>query len=552
MERFLRLSISGQITLVIMGLLLLDFCIYTVIPKENSHLVVALYTLTEIASVALFLMITRWLLKPFKNIISTIEKLQSGQMDSRIRLDDRYNKILRKEIKQCEQRDIEIVNQLHDTFQEIFQGQYRIDENKLITVGDTTAPALYLNDELITGNSTFLDAYTDRTQYPATYFVNQGNGFTRVSSTLLNGQGQRIIGTHIGDWHPAYNLLCNGDKYYGHARLFGKRYYCCYVPILQNSKTIGAWVVLIPRIQPEFKNEFFPLTLQINRLLDSQSKLMDRLQHSGDVLSEHSAQLSNDVSGVNQSAHIQKDSSLRVNEMMQSLNQQVEGLLENSAKALDIAQHADAESGSSRQVITMVLHSIKTFADNLENVTEIVQGLVDESDRMSKIVLVINNLTEQTNLLALNAAIEAARAGEAGRGFAVVADEVRSLANSTRESADEIGHSISSVQTRAQQTATVINQENDSIKNSLQTAEIAGSALDMITEAVRSINEVNTLNRDLCTGQVEYVHSTTNSVNEISDVADQVLKSSENIKRSAEELTGLANEYNEMLSQYKS
>ena len=162
----------------------------------------------------------------------------------------------------------------------------------------------------------------------------------------------------------------------------------------------------------------------------------------------------------------------------------------------------------------------------------------------------IHNLTEQTNLLALNAAIEAARAGESGRGFAVVADEVRSLANRTRESASEIHDSISNVQEKAQQTSAVISKENNEIKNSLETAAMAGEALDHITNAVNSISDVNMKNRNLSEEQKFSTESATTHVIEISEIADNLQNNSENIKQSSTALTEIAEEFHAMINQY--
>ena len=555
MKHLLEASVQYQIILstVVLGLSAALLCVLAAKWVPASDQAFFLY-----ATQATILLLTLWILskairfilKPLNNIFAVTQRLCSGESDARVALEGRFGKVLTAHVEEAVRRDEQILQELTANFRSLFSGQYRIDENKQITIANQPYPGLYLKDQLITGQNEFLNPFTQKTGMPATIFLKHGDQFVRVATTLTDSRGKKVVGTSIGDWHPAYERLIKGDKHSGHARLFGQRYYCCYVPIIDRNQVIGAWFVGTPRKQPEFDNQLFHIALQINRLLDSNDKILKSLSRSNAVLTSHSEKLFNDVDHVSTSAEEQQSKALSVSTQMSHLNEKVDSLLENANKTLEAANHSKTETGSSQQVISMVLHSMSKFSENLKDVTNIVDDLVAESDRMGEVLEVINNLTEQTNLLALNAAIEAARAGEAGRGFAVVAGEVRALANSTRESADHINDSIHKVQARAIQTADVVNKENREIQSSLETVKIAGEAMELITESVNTINEVSLLNADLCQGQSEHVAHTMNSIEEISTKASEVVTSSNTVHETAAELSDIAREFTEVINQY--
>jgi methyl-accepting chemotaxis protein len=555
LQSFFKKRIFSQMNLlfsvlIIVSVSVLFFLSITVLSADIvTSLIVHLFTLGFLLGV--FRYFSSVILDPVKSISNCMTYLENGQLDKRIEAGRNCENIIESELNKCEKVDKKKIEGLQKKISEKINGEFELNRDELIDLEKVQTYALYYNNKNITGDAHFLDPFTNETSCPATVFVKDGDNFIRVSTTLTNAEGVRAVGSSIGSWHPAYKSLCNGEQYIGHARLFGRRYYTSYAPIKNKSnQVIGSLFVGVTREQIKVGNEFVNIITQFNRILTSYDQMLKRVKNSGLILVERSGTLNKSVEIVNHSSSLQKEKTNYVVSIMEELNEKARMLTDNTSKAFEVAKQAEAESVSSKQVITMVLHSINNFAANLEHVTNIVEDLVIESDNMGRVVEVIHSLTEQTNLLALNAAIEAARAGEAGRGFAVVADEVRSLANRTRESASEINNSITNVQEKAQQTSDVISKENEGIKKSLETASMAGDALDIITESVNAITEVNTHNKTLSEEETVHVQTTTMSISEIADIADSLQGNSVDIKESAEALSELSDEFNAMINQY--
>jgi methyl-accepting chemotaxis protein len=169
----------------------------------------------------------------------------------------------------------------------------------------------------------------------------------------------------------------------------------------------------------------------------------------------------------------------------------VQEIARNAARAAESADQADKEALQSKQVVTQTKLAINELATEVEKATQVIHQLEAESDNIGTILDVIRDIADQTNLLALNAAIEAARAGEQGRGFAVVADEVRSLASRTQDSTQQIKTMIERLQTGANNAVAVMETGRAQAQRSVQQATQAEGSLEVITKAVGTINEMN-------------------------------------------------------------
>ncbi len=186
----------------------------------------------------------------------------------------------------------------------------------------------------------------------------------------------------------------------------------------------------------------------------------------------------------------------------------------NAGEASKATNQADTESQTGHKVVTQNITAITSLAEEIEVARGVIQTLSDQVEKIASASQDIRSIADQTNLLALNAAIEAARAGEQGRGFAVVADEVRTLAGRTGQSTNEIEEIINSLLTGAQQAVQVMEKSKERAYDSVSQSQITGDSLESILGSIHTINEMNLL--------------VANSAQEQSSVADEI---SENIVR---------------------
>ncbi|MEG1043046.1 MAG: methyl-accepting chemotaxis protein, partial [Pseudomonas sp.] len=163
----------------------------------------------------------------------------------------------------------------------------------------------------------------------------------------------------------------------------------------------------------------------------------------------------------------------------------------NAEHASSAATDADAQARAGDQVVAEAISQIERLAEEVHRSTEAMGLLQQESQKIGSVMDVIKSVAEQTNLLALNAAIEAARAGEAGRGFAVVADEVRGLAQRTQKSTEEIEELVAGLQSGTQQVANVMLGSRNLTDSSVELTRKAGASLESITRTVSNIQSMN-------------------------------------------------------------
>lgn len=231
-----------------------------------------------------------------------------------------------------------------------------------------------------------------------------------------------------------------------------------------------------------------PLNRALNRWLENLQKVFEGISGNLDRIKVMSRELSK-VSG-SADTGLEEDTR-HVVDAVSSMTAAVHDASQNAATAAQAAKDASQEAESGQKVVNSVTSSIHSLAGEVERAATAIQKLESDTEAIGAILEVIRGIADQTNLLALNAAIEAARAGEQGRGFAVVADEVRTLAQRTQEATKEINNMIARLQEGSKNAVSVMAQGRRQAELSVEQASKAGESLQVITGAIGSISQMN-------------------------------------------------------------
>ena len=289
----------------------------------------------------------------------------------------------------------------------------------------------------------------------------------------------------------------------------------------------------------------------VNYMLDNFTKVLERVRkaaidvqtNANDILigSEQMA------SGANQQDQEITNTSSAVEELTVSMKQvsnNAEASAEAARRALDAAEQGNRSVRDTLEGMQRIRSSVQATAKKIKS-------LGDRSLEISEIVNVINDITEQTNLLALNAAIEAARAGEAGRGFAVVADEVRKLAEHSRNATKDISALIKSIQAETNEAVVVMEEGTKEVEVGARLADQAGKALEAISSVVRQsaelVQEISLASKQ----QVRGTEGVANAMQIISSITRQTSQGTRGTARTVETMVKLSEQLNEALSQFK-
>lgn len=229
----------------------------------------------------------------------------------------------------------------------------------------------------------------------------------------------------------------------------------------------------------------------------------------------------------------------------------VQEVARNAAAASQATLRADQEANKGKNVVAQTIHAINTLASEVESAAGVIARLEGDSASIGRVIDVIRSIAEQTNLLALNAAIEAARAGEQGRGFAVVADEVRTLAQRTQQSTQEIQQMIERLQSGAMEAVQVMAQGRMQAQASVEQAAFAGASLASITEAVTTITDMNTQIASAAEEQSTVAEEVNRNVVNISRSAEQTAERSQRTSQSSETLFKLSTQLEEIVGQFR-
>ncbi|MEA3172325.1 MAG: methyl-accepting chemotaxis protein [Pseudomonas sp.] len=300
------------------------------------------------------------------------------------------------------------------------------------------------------------------------------------------------------------------------------------------------------RVASRRQDELGHLAAAANTLRDFLAETFNRLQRSATDLVTASGELSSIAGQMANGTHEQFNRTDQVATAMTEMSATAQEVARHAASASRAADEADHSAREGGEVMKVTIATIGQMRNEILNTGTIIRRLETDSVRIGKVLEVIRGIAEQTNLLALNAAIEAARAGEAGRGFAVVADEVRSLAQRTAASIIEINQIIHAVQTGAVDAADAIVSGQSCSDESVEKVSQAGAMLNHITLAVEAIRDMNRQIATAAEEQTSVAEDISRNITQITTVATANMDNVQRTEAASQHLRGLSAELNEV------
>ncbi|QDG37401.1 methyl-accepting chemotaxis protein [Alteromonas mediterranea] len=248
---------------------------------------------------------------------------------------------------------------------------------------------------------------------------------------------------------------------------------------------------LTVRIETKSEDEIGELVYWFNQFMDKLQGVVRDVVEASLPLSNLAQNLRGVTEETQRTINVQQQSATNAKSAVDTMSGSVDGVAHSAAQAASDANEATSAASEGRQIVQQTVTSIQQLAENVRETADVIARLESDSNKVGSVLDVIKGIAEQTNLLALNAAIEAARAGEQGRGFAVVADEVRTLASRTQQSTEEIQSTIEQLQSAAHSAVEVMARGTEQASSSVETANKAGSSLETITSTIGRINQMN-------------------------------------------------------------
>jgi len=308
---------------------------------------------------------------------------------------------------------------------------------------------------------------------------------------------------------------------------------------------------LTQRLDDKGNSELAQMSSGFNKFAVKVQSLVSELANCVENLSTVVRDVSGIVDQTQSGSQQQRQQTEQVAAAVTEMTATIQEVASNANLAADSAQQADENAQLGKNVVGETVASINSLASEIETGVNVINKLSQDTESIGTVLDVIKGIAEQTNLLALNAAIEAARAGEQGRGFAVVADEVRTLASRTQQSTTEIESMIDALQVQAHAAVDAIGLGQKKAQASVKNASNAGSALNEITNSVATISSMNIQIATASEEQSAVSEEINQNVVIISRVADENAGASDQLANSSNELERLAGELQKLVSQFK-
>ena len=305
------------------------------------------------------------------------------------------------------------------------------------------------------------------------------------------------------------------------------------------------------RAQDKGPQEISVMARAFNRMMTTLQEMIGHITDSSNQLSTAAEQLGIIARAANEGANQQQTETEQVATAMNEMTATVQEVARHASSAADASETADQNAHKGHVIVEQNRDSIHILANEVMNTAEIIGDLSKESENIGTVLSVIREIAEQTNLLALNAAIEAARAGEQGRGFAVVADEVRTLAQRSHESTQDIQTIVERLQQAAERAVSAMDKGKEQAQESVVRSQVAAESLEAILQSVSVIKDMNLQIATASEEQASVSEEINRSVININDITGETITNTGETMETSQSLLGMSTQLNGIVSRFK-
>lgn len=308
---------------------------------------------------------------------------------------------------------------------------------------------------------------------------------------------------------------------------------------------------LSQRIEVKGNDEIAQLSTGFNGFIEKIHQSMKEVASTSSALQSAAESVSEKSNRTHNNSQEQRDQTIQVVAAINQMGATISEIASNAATAAETANQASGNTDEGRAVVNKAKDAISRLAADIENTGKVVEQLASTTQDIGSILDVIRDISDQTNLLALNAAIEAARAGEQGRGFAVVADEVRNLASRTASSTDEIQKMINQLQNDAKDAVTAMASGKVVTQEGVSASDEAVNVLVNISDRIHDISDRNTQVATATEEQSTVVHTINQNIEEINSINEVTTSTAEELAEASQELRDLSGRLDKMVGSFK-